>query len=125
MEVGGDLYEIDTEAEASVEASAEPAAATEEAPTSVSSPSSSSASTAQTAVSTTAASHRVPSIRFLGKEGWALLLSGQKPGAPQLEELPPMYGRPKFSEDEMDALILGGANLAPQLVAFSGGAKFR
>ena len=36
----------------------------------------------------------------------------------------PMYGRPSFTEVEMEALILGGASIAPTVVAHSKGAKF-
>jgi hypothetical protein len=28
-----------------------------------------------------------------------------------VDSLPPMYGRPKFTPAEMDALVYGGANL--------------
>ena len=130
IEVGGDLYELDTEAEATVEASSassEPAASAE---------STGSVSSAETVTVTTAAApapsisssstqHRVPSIQFLGKEGWAQVKSGQKPGAPQVVYVPPSYGRPIFTEEEMEALILGGASVAPSVVAHSGGAVFK
>jgi hypothetical protein len=35
-----------------------------------------------------------------------------------------MYGRPKFTDAEMEALITGGANMAPEVVVHSSGAKF-
>lgn len=89
-------------------------------------------------------SHRSPSIHFLGKEGWAQALSGKEPviksppastpAAPSTSRhqttvldgamIHPMYGRPKFTEAEMEALIMGGANVAPEVVVHSSGAKF-
>lgn len=36
----------------------------------------------------------------------------------------PMYGRPKFTEEEMEALMMGGATIAPQVVSVSSGASF-
>lgn len=87
---------------------------------------------------------RIPSIHFLGKEGWALQLSPAlvtvavavanaattvpvKPNAAVTLDgsfLTPLYGRPLFSEKEMDALILGGANVAPSVKSFSSGSTF-
>ena len=124
------MYTLDTEAEATVVASApttspsaddavedEPtpsvAAATEPIATATEAPPVSSSPSPQ---------HRTPTIRFLGKQGWADLLSGKKqePSAPlsptdtmsvMVNAIHPMYGRPPFTEEEMDALIFGGANL--------------
>lgn len=67
--------------------------------------------------------HRVPSIKFLGKEGWAKRLAGTP--EPEMVYIPPNYGRPMFSEEEMEALILGGASLAPEVVEYSYGAQFK
>jgi hypothetical protein len=65
---------------------------------------------------------RVPSIKFLGKDGWAQALSPT--AAVVYAPMPPNYGRPKFSEAEMEALITGGANIAPQVKKHSSGAMF-
>lgn len=69
---------------------------------------------------------RAPSIHFLGKDGWA---SRRSPGhaatlAAAAPTVPhgvtvlyddavghPMYGRPPFSEEEVEALLEGGAGL--------------
>lgn len=69
-----------------------------------------------------AKSHRTPSIHFLGKEGWARKLAGEQ--TPQVVYIPPSYGRPAFTEEEMEALVTGGANLAPQVKDYSSGAMF-
>jgi len=71
--------------------------------------------------------HRVPSIKFLGKEGWAALLSGSSGGSDStiVEDLSPMFGRPSFSEEEIEALMLGGASLVPDVVTPSHGATFK
>jgi hypothetical protein len=88
-------------------------------------------------------SHRSPSIHFLGKDGWAQVLSGKEPIASSTAStssaatslfqqtavldgamIHPMYGRPKFTETEMEALMMGGANVAPEVVVHSSGAKF-
>jgi hypothetical protein len=86
--------------------------------------------------------HRIPSIHFLQKEGWAKRKAGgaledhfggtaPEPVAAAASQavppksasplavtsytvegaLPPMYGRPKFTAAEMDAIMYGGANL--------------
>jgi hypothetical protein len=85
---------------------------------------------------------RMPSIQFLGKQGWAQQLSpalatvSVAKAAPKVPVKPnaaitldgsfltPLYGRPFFSEKEMDALILGGANIAPSVKSFSSGSTF-
>lgn len=72
---------------------------------------------------------RIPSIQFLGKEGWKQKLSAQGDsreivasgdlstlnGAITLQDgvLPTSYGRAAFSEREMQDLLLGGAEEAP------------
>lgn len=117
VEVGADLYEIDTEATATVEAGAPPpvpTAAISSIPRPLSSPSEPSSNKQD---------HRTPSIQFLGKDGWAQLLSAGR--GPEVEYLPPSYGRPRFTEDEMEALMLGGASLSPDVVRPAFGAKFK
>eukprot|EP00569_Conticribra_weissflogii_P010161 CAMPEP_0171374386 /NCGR_PEP_ID=MMETSP0879-20121228/14665_1 /TAXON_ID=67004 /ORGANISM="Thalassiosira weissflogii, Strain CCMP1336" /LENGTH=265 /DNA_ID=CAMNT_0011883729 /DNA_START=355 /DNA_END=1152 /DNA_ORIENTATION=- len=106
-------------------------------------------------------SKRTPSIHFLGKEGWKQRLSATdsssstsaqtatstststttttvtnaKPHSPStVTQIPysAMYGRPPITDEEMDALVLGGAEEAPEVktvvskdgvsgVVFSGG----
>jgi len=118
------LYKIDTEAEATVstgDADSKPAAADAPEPASTkpqedapavsakadekpSAPSSSSSSNSNS-------SHRTPSIRFLGKEGWAKAKAEKQ--TPTVFIIPSNYGRPAFTEEEMEALVMGGANLKP------------
>lgn len=82
-------------------------------------------------------SHRTPSIQFLGKTGWeALRTKSSKTVVPDKSANPlaitivyedtvdPMYGRPKFTEEEMENLMMGGATLAPKVVNLSSGASF-
>lgn len=80
---------------------------------------------------------RIPSIHFLGKDGWkarltatdsssviaptasaTTVLKSDKPNSPtsitQIQ-YKPMEGRPTITEEEMDALILGGALEAPDV----------
>jgi len=142
VEVGAALYELDTEAEATVVADtvggadAPPVPAAEQSddtPPVVE-------QQIQSAPPPPAASEtppgRVPSIKFLGKSGWASRRSGQEPtpavpttsptGAVTMDgsAITSNYGRPVFSEAEMEALMMGGANLVPDVLATSGGAKF-
>ena len=140
VEVGGDLYEIDTDAEASAVPKETSAERTQEPETeqpaafgSASEPATESAS------GSWEMGHRTPSIHFLGKEGWAKLKSGEKrdsgtstsPPSKQTKTITvsgpisPMYGRPLFTDEEMEALVMGGATLAPDVIAVSGGAKFK
>lgn len=122
VDVGAELYEIDTEAEASISApqvsSDKPAAA---APSSVPEPAKSPA-VAAAAPEKKQQSQRNPSIHFLGKEGWKNALTASAPvnNAP----IPANYGRPIFTEEEMEALIMGGANLTPEVKQHSDGAVF-
>jgi hypothetical protein len=37
----------------------------------------------------------------------------------------PMYGRPQFTEAEIEALLTGGATMAPKVLSHSTGAKFK
>lgn len=129
MEVGADLYKIDTEAEASVTASAEASespASSEPAKQSTPEKKAAAPPAEKPAVAATtsssSSSHRTPSIKFLGKEGWALLRAGVQ--TPAVVHIPPMYGRPAFTEEEMEALVMGGASIAPKVKAHSSGAMF-
>lgn len=127
------MYEIDTDAEATVSAS----------PTADDSPPPDTTTAAEeapvAAVPEEPAKHtgRIPSIQFLGKEGWARRRSGQEvasgvaqtptspTGAISVDAvIPPMYGRPTFTDAEMEALILGGASMAPKVISPSSGAMF-
>ena len=119
VEVGSDLYEIDTEAEATVEASGIVESDQTTEPVSIPEPESiPTKSVVESDVSTIAPS-RVPSIQFLGKEGWKEALS-VKPDY----IIPATYGRLDFSEEEIEALLSGGANLAPEIQEYSTGAVF-
>jgi hypothetical protein len=125
--VGSPLYEIDTDATAVTAAEKEPSA--KAAPET--SPPPTNAQTMSPPESLDV-SERIPSINFLGKQGWAARLSGDtsnaEPESKQivvtaapaqqtsvLVDLPPMYGRLKFTEEEIEALISGGASAAPVL----------
>ena len=125
MEVGADLYKIDTDAEASASAASDsaetPEAAAESSPaekTTTTQPSEEK----PVAAATSSSSERTPSIKFLGKEGWAQRLAGLQ--TPALVHIPPHYGRPLLTEEEMDALVSGGADIAPEVKKFSSGAMF-
>lgn len=133
VEVGANLYRIDTEAEGTViPQSACQDESTEAAP---------AAEKDIPVVATENSSQihsRNPSIHFLGKGGWAERLSGHKetvaidsiatssPTAvvTMQGDIHPMYGRPAFTEIEIEALIMGGAETAPSVVSPSGGARF-
>lgn len=90
----------------------------------------------------TASEHRSPTIKFLGKSGWEAALKGHssepapivvavasKPNAVTTivddTIIHPMYGRPRFTDTEMEALITGGATIAPLVLMHSSGAKFK
>lgn len=124
VEVGTGLYVLETDVSnverVALDANVEEE---EEIPAPSSSPPSSPAPSAAT---------RVPSIHFLGKEGWRERLSASKepvtpatiavpagkPHAPtSVTRIPfsSMYGRPPITEEEMDALVLGGAEEAPEV----------
>mmetsp|Transcript_23955 Transcript_23955/g.68180 ORF Transcript_23955/g.68180 Transcript_23955/m.68180 type:complete len:234 (+) Transcript_23955:89-790(+) len=129
VEVGSDLYELDTEAEATVEAgeSAPLAAASKPkesapAPPTPAAPAKAASSSPpkQTQQQQQQQQHRVPSIHFLGKEGWTRKLAG----VPELPPVPTNFGRPAFTEEEMEALMTGGANLVPNVKQHSNGAVF-
>jgi len=148
VEVGAKLYELDTEATPSVEAGSTSSSAAAAEPTSpppekaASGPAPVKIADSAPAASTTASSqqNRSPSIKFLGKDGWQAVLSGKSPESAAASPpkgpldvtvirddtiIHPMYGRPKFSEEEMEALIMGGASIAPLVTALSKGAKFQ
>jgi hypothetical protein len=126
--VGAQLYEIDTEAEPTVAASTTSSAETAAPAEEQAAPVAAAPAEPQTTSSVAEPGHRVPSINFLGKDGWAVRLSGQAPEAPATkptsptgttlvmmdQPLSPMYGRPAFTDEEMEALVYGGANLEPQ-----------
>lgn len=135
IEVGADLLSIDTEATESCGGQWEVAAADDE-DAAVEAPEVDIASGK-------ASGTRVPSIAFLGKAGWTKKLtpSAHSPEADKALGIPPsvggpapvtvesthlgaMYGRIPFSEMEMEALISGGADEAPQLISSSSGAVF-
>lgn len=119
VEVGADLYEIDTEAEATVEAAPQSTEATPAAPAASTPEPAPVASAPAPVPASSAVAPRIPSIKFLGKEGWARALTVE----PALV-IPASYGRLEFSEEEMEALWSGGANLAPELKEYSTGAIF-
>jgi len=139
VEVGAKLYELDTEGTATVEEASDNSSSgsspAKEAPAASEAAPSKPAESAPPPTKSSP-SHRSPSIHFLGKEGWQALKSGKKPGEAavskgplgvtvvHVDNMPPMYGRPKFTEEEMEALIMGGASIAPSVVTHSKGAKF-
>jgi pyruvate/2-oxoglutarate dehydrogenase complex dihydrolipoamide acyltransferase (E2) component len=118
VEVGADLYIIDTEATASATITT-PAAAT--APAATAAPAAAPATPPPPAKTSTS---RTPSIHFRGKDGRAQLKASSQPKAPTVIHIPPMYGRPAFTEQEIEALITGGANTAPVVKQHSSGAVF-
>lgn len=125
VEIGADLYQIDTEGVATE-------AGTPDTPEPVIEETETTTQSEAPVVATTEgeATGRKPSIQFLGKLGWKEKLSVVAESSPQntaasepmkpnasiiLEggQLPPTYGRLPFSEREMEALIMGGASEAP------------
>ena len=144
MEVGAKLYELDTDAVASVTAPAVAPPTTAASSPPEPAPKQTNVPSPEAAATTTSA-HRAPSIKFLGKEGWNALRKGHDTNNQAVNGAPapspkkygvttmfddksvkdPMYGRPKFTEAEMEALLTGGATLAPQVVSLSTGAKFK
>ena len=144
MEVGAKLYELNTDATASVSTPAEVQATTSSTPTPLN-PTPALSNDPPSKIGTPASDHRSPSIKFLGKEGWEALRKGHDTKKQVLSGdstasfkkhadttiiddknvKDPMYGRPKFTESEMEALLTGGATLAPQVLSLSTGAKFK
>ena len=129
MEVGADLYELDTDVEATVETSAAPVSPPKTAKEGVQEPPTPKAETPKppvppaTSQQSTHQHQRMPSIQFLGKEGWSRKLA-VTPDLPPPPPLPSNFGRPKFSEEEIEALMTGGASMAPTVKQHSYGAKF-
>ena len=124
VEVGAPLYEIDTDATASVTSDSSGSSETSksaESPKEEARPAKEQPTPASTTADA-AKQHRTPSIHFLGKDGWAARLTPQP--VVELPPIHPMYGRPAFSEEEMEAFMLGGAEQAPKVAMHSSGAKF-
>lgn len=146
VEVGANLYEVDTDAETSFEASTSSLApiSNSSAPPSLE-PAGKKESIEAKSYSAESA-HRSPLIKFLGKEGWEAARRGSSP-TPALSVTPtisislqsphavtkishnaiihPMYGRPRFTAAEMEALLTGGATTAPTVLLHSSGATFK
>jgi len=128
IEVGKALYMIDSEGTATVTAEAPPAKAAAPEPAAAKAP----VAAAVVAPAPAATGGRVPSLKFLGKSGWAARKAGLVESVHQVLvslDLPspdydPLWGRPAFSEAEMDSIETGGAMEAPDVKVFSGGAKF-
>lgn len=121
--MGAPLYEIDSDATATVESSSSPSSSSTPAAAPFESkepPKAKSTPKAEPAKLTPTKQHRTPSIHFLGKEGWAVRLTPP----PALPPITPQYGRPAWTEEEMEALVLGGADQAPKIKNYSGGAQF-
>jgi hypothetical protein len=147
VEVGANLYELDTNGTATFEKLSNDGGSAIEPPLSVEMPvtaSPPSSAAASTSINGEATTHRLPSIKFLGKQGWEAARKGhaEVTAAPSASSsvakkpnavttifdntiLHPMYGRPRFSEAEMEALLTGGATVAPTVVLHSSGAKFK
>lgn len=125
VEVGANLYEIDTEVtstnvslpDKTIETSVSDSLGANPPPPM---PSSSTEETLGHA--------RIPSIKFLTKDGWSRRKNGLELSSEIVDTTPadpkatvtldssvigPMYGRLPFSEREIDALLLGGASEAP------------
>jgi hypothetical protein len=144
VEVGANLYELDTDGTATFDKLSNDSGSAIDPPLSVEVPVTASSPSATSTSINGAATHRLPSIKFLGKQGWEVARKGhaeviaapsssssaaKKPNAVTTifdnTILHPMYGRPRFSEAEMEALITGGATVAPTVVLHSSGAKFK
>jgi len=146
VEVGSNLYEIDTEVAPSVvasqDSSSQKTTITEEEKNYVSAPTTTDEIVDNASSASDDNNTRTPSIHFLGKVGWENRLIGttttttennsfqSNPDKPNEvisldgSMLDSMYGRPPFTEEEFDALMLGGANLAPEVISPSRGAVF-
>lgn len=119
IEVGADLYEINTEAEATVEVAKAAQVTEPTAPVSAPLPESIPVKNVGSDAASIEPPSRIPSIKFLGKDGWQRALTPE----PELL-IPASYGRLDFSEEEIEALLMGGANLAPNVEDYSDGAAF-
>mmetsp|Transcript_13540 Transcript_13540/g.20945 ORF Transcript_13540/g.20945 Transcript_13540/m.20945 type:complete len:244 (+) Transcript_13540:192-923(+) len=138
VEVGSQLYEIDTEAEATVSASGADSLSTTSTPVEEEVPTA-TADIAPSQDSKEASNSRTPSIKFLGKSGWESRRTGASPSETTQSIVPDKpngvvtldgsmlsatYGRILFTDDEVEALMSGGANLSPDIVSPSQGAVF-
>lgn len=128
IEVGADLYAIDTDADVTFTIGAEDLDATAVHVDDGLDEEKAVAANEQIGSEIQVKKSRIPSIQFLGKEGWKQKLSAQGDsreiaasdlstlnGAITLQDgvLPTSYGRAAFSEREMQDLLLGGAEEAP------------
>ncbi|GFH56631.1 hypothetical protein CTEN210_13107 [Chaetoceros tenuissimus] len=129
IEVGADLYAIDTDADVTFTIGAEDLDATAVHVDDGLNEDKAVAANEQIGSEIQVKKSRIPSIQFLGKEGWKQKLSTQGDsreiaasdstlnGAITLQDgdgvLPTSYGRAAFSEREMQDLLLGGAEEAP------------
>ena len=143
--VGAELYQIDTDTAAA--ATTTTASESSAKSTGVIELAKDTAATPTTVVTVVpvqhgGTSHRTPSIRFLGKAGWAARKSAIKQATtetvdqniyqqlasvqlvPDDPSWDPMYGRPPVLEDEIESLVMGGASGAPKLLKPSSGAIF-
>lgn len=140
VEVGADLYQIEkTDSKATASDIPEKNSLTPEKPSINLQPE----LPLETAVSSSSY-HRTPSIRFLGKAGWAernhdtskLITDIVAPNnqvsqqynyiqlVPDDISWNPTYGRPPITQKEIEALEMGGATDAPKLIKPSIGATF-
>lgn len=142
IEVGEGLYVLDTDVSSSAASASSSSSAADAVVENVSEVNASLDADKIVAAAdntTISSSARVPSIHFLGKEGWKKILtttdesvtssssssssettttipSSNKPNSPtSITHIPysSMYGRPPITDEEMEALILGGAEEAP------------
>lgn len=149
IEVGADLYELDTQADAPALSSEAEESIHVGTTAEILSASNPPVLTSQE--TSTALAHRKQSIHFLGKDGWAKIRN-QKPAteerkAPSLSIVKtdagskvspyatnvvyddtrvshPMYGRPQFTDSEIQALLMGFQG-EPDVIRHSTGAKFK
>jgi len=137
VEVGTELYVLDVDGVAGEEGAAAPApaaTATEEVPA----PAAAAVADPPAVATDAKSSTRVPSIAFLGKDGWksrrtpaaapsptVVIPQSTSPNAPTsvtyMEKTPLTFGRPAISEAEMESLILGGAEESPDVVSGKAG----
>lgn len=135
VEVGTVLYTVDTDADISQNA-ATSSQDSESKPGELKLSKASEEGVVSTEISTQSRV-RIPSMKFLGRAGWLARRStmnydettnnaGQVYNFEPLEApaIDPMFGRPLLSEDEMNAIELGGANMSPTIKKYSSGAVF-
>jgi hypothetical protein len=142
VEVGSDLYQIektDSKAIIASDVTQRADSSTPEKPSLSLTPELPPESTVNSSIY-----HRTPSIRFLGKAGWAerlhdtskLIIDVAAPSnqvsqqytyiqlVPDDISWNPIYGRPPITQKEIEALEMGGATDAPKLIKPSIGATF-